>query len=161
MKKMSQKLIKEYFKEASVTHKHFQYHMHADLAIVTFRSTVFNFISDYLRSILFYLIIWEDRRGTTDEFATIPFHPVLFSAAIAAKSIPDHSLILSSHLFFMQRDKLSGEKTQRELVSHIKRDQLLDKRIKEQFLSFKSISLNGKVSSSRQRNRESEDLTAF
>ena len=40
--------------------------------------------------------------GTTDEFATIPFHIVLFSAALVelTKSIPAHSLILSSHLFF-------------------------------------------------------------
>ena len=40
--------------------------------------------------------------GTTDEFATIPFHLDLFSAALVelAKSIPVHSLILSSHLFF-------------------------------------------------------------
>ena len=44
----------------------------------------------------------EGRWGTTDEFATIPFHLVLFSAALVelAKSIPVHSLILSSHLFF-------------------------------------------------------------
>ena len=37
-----------------------------------------------------------------DEFATIPFHLDLFSAALVelAKSIPVHSLILSSHLFF-------------------------------------------------------------
>ena len=55
----------------------------------------------YLYSILFYPITLEGRRGTTDEFATIPFHPVLFSAALVelAKSIPVHSLILSSHLF--------------------------------------------------------------
>ena len=50
---------------------------------------------------LFYsiLITLEGRRGTTDEFATIPFHFVLFSAALAelAKSIPVQSLILSSH----------------------------------------------------------------
>ena len=53
-------------------------------------------------STLFYPITLEGRRGTTDEFATIPFHLVLFSAAVAelAKSIPVHSLILSSHLFF-------------------------------------------------------------
>ena len=40
--------------------------------------------------------------GTTDKLATIPFHLVLFSAALfdLAKSIPDHSLILSPHLFF-------------------------------------------------------------
>ena len=52
--------------------------------------------------ILFYPITLEGRRGTTDEFATIPFHFVLFSAALVelAKSIPVHSLILSSHLFF-------------------------------------------------------------
>ena len=38
----------------------------------------------------------------TDEFATIPFHLVLFSAVLVelAKSIPVHILILSSHLFF-------------------------------------------------------------
>ena len=53
-------------------------------------------------SILFYPIILGGRRGTTDEFATIPFHLDLFSAALVelAKSIPVHSLILSSHLFF-------------------------------------------------------------
>ena len=53
-------------------------------------------------SVLFYPITLEGRRGTTDEFATIPFHLVLFSAALVelAKSIPVHSLILSSHLFF-------------------------------------------------------------
>ena len=53
-------------------------------------------------SILFYPIALGGRRGTTDEFATIPFHLDLFSAALVelAKSIPVHSLILSSHLFF-------------------------------------------------------------
>ena len=53
-------------------------------------------------SILFYTITLGGRRGTTDEFATIPFHLDLFSAALVelAKSIPGHSLILSSHLFF-------------------------------------------------------------
>ena len=51
-------------------------------------------------SILFYPITFEGRRGTTDEFATIPFHLDLFSAALVelAKTIPVHSLILSSHL---------------------------------------------------------------
>ena len=55
-------------------------------------------------SILFYPLTLEDRRGTTDEFATTPFHLDLFSAALVelAKSIPVHSLILSSHLFFCQ-----------------------------------------------------------
>ena len=55
-------------------------------------------------SILFYFITLEGRRGTTDEFATIPFHLVLFSAVLVElakkKIIPVHSLILSSHLFF-------------------------------------------------------------
>ena len=53
-------------------------------------------------SILFYPITLEGRRGTTDEFASIPFHLDLFSAAPVelVKSIPVHSLILSSHLFF-------------------------------------------------------------
>ena len=54
-------------------------------------------------SILFYPITLG-RWDTTDEFATIPFHLVLFSAVLVelAKSIPVHSLILSSHLFFCQ-----------------------------------------------------------
>ena len=53
-------------------------------------------------SILFYPITLEGRRGTTDKLATLPFHLVLFSAALVelAKSIPVHSLVLSSHLFF-------------------------------------------------------------
>ena len=53
-------------------------------------------------SILFYPITLEGRRGTTGEFATIPFHLDLFSAALVelAKSIHVHSLILSSHPFF-------------------------------------------------------------
>ena len=53
-------------------------------------------------SILFYPITLGGRRGTTDEFATTPFHLDLFSATLVelAKSIPVHSLILSSHLFF-------------------------------------------------------------
>ena len=53
-------------------------------------------------SILFYPITLGGRRGTTDEFATIPFHLDLFSAALVelAKSIPVHSLILFSHLIF-------------------------------------------------------------
>ena len=56
----------------------------------------------FVYSILFYPITLEGRRDTTDEFATIPFHFVLFSAALVelTKSIPVHSLILSSHLFF-------------------------------------------------------------
>ena len=52
--------------------------------------------------VLFYPITLEGRQGTTDEFATTPFHFILFSAALVelAKSIPVHNLILSSHLFF-------------------------------------------------------------
>ena len=58
---------------------------------------------------LFYPITLEGCWGTTDEFATIPFHFVLFSAALVelAKSIPVHSLILSSHLFFCLPNHLS------------------------------------------------------
>ena len=42
------------------------------------------------------------RRGTTDDIATIPFHPSLSSAALreSPNPIPVHSLMLSSHLFF-------------------------------------------------------------
>ena len=62
----------------------------------------FDCISSYLYSILFYPITLEGRQSTKDEFATIPFYFVLFSAALVelAKSIPVHSLILSTHLFF-------------------------------------------------------------
>ena len=54
------------------------------------------------RTILFYLISLEGRRGTTHDFATILFHLVLFPAALVglAKSIPVHSLTLCSRLFF-------------------------------------------------------------
>ena len=42
------------------------------------------------------------RWGTTDDVATIPFHPSLSSAALreSPNPIPVHSLMLSSHLFF-------------------------------------------------------------
>ena len=52
--------------------------------------------------ILSHPITLEGRRGTTDKFATFPFHLDLFSAALVelAKPIPVHSLILSSYLFF-------------------------------------------------------------
>ena len=55
-----------------------------------------------LCEILFYPITVEGHQGTTDEFATIPFHLALLSAALVelAKSIPVHSLILPFHLFF-------------------------------------------------------------
>ena len=58
---------------------------------------------------LFYPITLEGHRGTTGEFATTPFHLVLFPATIflfpaalfeLAKSVPVHSFILFSHLFF-------------------------------------------------------------
>ena len=54
-------------------------------------------------SILFYPITLAGRRRTTDEFETILFHLVPFSAALVklAKSIPVHSLILSPHLFLL------------------------------------------------------------
>ena len=56
----------------------------------------------FFYSILSHPITLGGRRGTTDEFATIHFHLDLFSAALVelAESIPVHSLILSSHLFF-------------------------------------------------------------
>ena len=42
------------------------------------------------------------RRGTTDDVATIPFHPSLSTAALreSPNPIPVHSFMLSSHLFF-------------------------------------------------------------
>ena len=62
-----------------------------------------NYLSFYKSiSILFYPITLGGCWGTTEDFATIPFHLDLFSAALVelTKSIPIHSLILSSHLFF-------------------------------------------------------------
>ena len=68
-------------------------------AIIKFKAELKYF---KILSILFYPITLGGRRGTTDEFATIPFHLDLFSAALVelAKSIPVHSLILSSHRYF-------------------------------------------------------------
>ena len=47
-------------------------------------------------------IALHGRWGTTDDFATTPFHLVLTSAGLVelAKSILVHPLMLSSHLFF-------------------------------------------------------------
>ena len=61
-------------------------------------------MAKWVYSILFYPITLGGRWCITDEFATIPFHLDLFSAALVelAKSIPVHSLILSSHFFFCQ-----------------------------------------------------------
>ena len=42
-------------------------------------------------SILFYPITLEGRRGTTDEFTTIPFHLDLFSAAPGINTIKTHT----------------------------------------------------------------------
>ena len=63
---------------------------------------IVDFFFNLVYYILFYSITLGGRRGTTDEFATILFYLDLFSAALVelAKSIPVHSLILSSHLFF-------------------------------------------------------------
>ena len=51
-------------------------------------------------SILFYPVTLGGRRGTTDEFATIPFYLDLFSADLVelAKSIPVDSLRLSQRV---------------------------------------------------------------
>ena len=58
----------------------------------------------FFYSTLFYPITLGGRRGTTEEFATIPFLHVPFSAALVKleKTILVHSLILSSHLFLCQ-----------------------------------------------------------
>ena len=42
-----------------------------------------------LFSILFYTITLEGRRGTTNEFATIPFHLVLFSAVLVELQVKE------------------------------------------------------------------------
>ena len=51
-----------------------------------------------LYSILFYPITLEGRRGTTDEFAAIPFHLDLFSAALV--ELPTSSSVCL-FLFFL------------------------------------------------------------
>ena len=53
-----------------------------------------------MNSILFYPITLGGRWGTTDEFATIPFHldPPSAAPAEPAKSTPVHSPTLPSHL---------------------------------------------------------------
>ena len=57
------------------------------------KGSIASSILDIFYCILFHPITLEGRRGTTDEFAAIPFHLVLFSAAQIelAKSIPVHS----------------------------------------------------------------------
>ena len=59
-------------------------------------------VFEILYSILLYPKTLEGHRDTTDEFETISFHLVLFSAALVelTMTIPVHSWILSSHLFF-------------------------------------------------------------
>ena len=61
---------------------------------IEYRKGRLSLISQYLNP--------GSRRGTTDDVATIPFHPSLSSAALRESSnpIPVHSLMLSSHLFF-------------------------------------------------------------
>ena len=82
--------------------KSFECFYHIWAAILNFLSWPFQ-LSIYF---LFYPITLEGRRGTTDEFATVfPSCPVFSCPSWAAlvelaKSIPVHSLILSSHLFF-------------------------------------------------------------
>ena len=53
-------------------------------------------------SSLVYPITLNGHWGTRNDYATTPFHNIPSSAALAelAKSIPVHSLILSSHLVF-------------------------------------------------------------
>ena len=71
------------------------------------RWTLVNIISGDVKYRLFYSILSHRHNlgrssGHTHEFARIPFHLVLFSAALVElpKSSPVHSLTLSSHLFF-------------------------------------------------------------
>ena len=81
---------------------HWYLHVRQEIDQRSVNVCLFEALSTSCYSILFYPITLEGRRGNTDEFATIPFHLDLFSAALVelAKSIPVHSLILSSHLFF-------------------------------------------------------------
>ena len=67
----------------------------------TFTFTFYNLIYGYSSS-LAYPITLQGLWGTADDFATALFHLILSSAVLVelAKSIPVHSLILSSHHFF-------------------------------------------------------------
>ena len=72
---------------------------HLDWRFWWYTALLVNNISSYLSSQSLNL---GGRRGTTDDAATIPFHPSLSSAALreSPNPIPVHSLMLSSHLFF-------------------------------------------------------------
>ena len=54
---------------------------------------------EFPSSVLFHPITLKGRRATTDDYATAPFHLILFSVALVelAKSIPVYSFILPSH----------------------------------------------------------------
>ena len=60
--------------------------------------------SEYFESTsnLLYLINFRGRWSITNDFTTMPFHPILLSAALVGllKSNTDHILILLFHLFF-------------------------------------------------------------
>ena len=81
--------------------KTFITYIHSTVFLTDQSFTLPNYLLE--NSILFHnFIILEGRWRTTDGFATISFQLVLFSSALVelAKSIPIHSLILSSHRFF-------------------------------------------------------------
>ena len=77
-----------------------------DLPIVykNFR-TLSNHTSRYIRKCIrfiysFYPITLKDRWGTTEDFAIIPFHPILFSSPSRADKVHPYPLTLSSQPFF-------------------------------------------------------------
>ena len=75
--------------------------LHLNLVLV-----VNELLSNYdfnLPILIFFPITLEDHSGITDDLVPIPFHLVLFSAALVEleKSIPVHSLLLFSHRFLL------------------------------------------------------------
>ena len=75
--------------------------------LLFFKPTLTISFGKYRLSFIFSLISSQSlnlggRRSTTDDVATMPFHPSLFSTALreSPNSICVHSLMLSSHLFF-------------------------------------------------------------
>ena len=70
--------------------------------LLTLLNVSYSVIMNDIITSLHFPITRKDRWGTIDDFLTSSLHVSLFSTGLweSANSIPVHSLILSSHLFF-------------------------------------------------------------
>ena len=77
-----------------------------NIRVISYSFITINTLSELFRKIHFISSYQSPnlggRRGTTNDVVAINFHPSLSSAALreSSNSIPIHSLMLSSHLFF-------------------------------------------------------------